>query len=284
MNSLSEKISSDKAVIGLIGMGFIGLSLLEVFGDKGFPLVGFDVSASRVAMLKKAEAYYNFMPVQKMHGWIEKKQFTPSSDPAILDQADVIIISVPTSLDHHRLPDLTSLQSAFKTAASHLKKGQLIVLQSTTYPSTTEKEFLPILEKTGLQVGKDFFLAYVPEISDPGNPKYSFTNVPRIVSGVTPACLNMVELLYKKIGCKIVPCPSPSVAEAAKILQNTYRLVNISLMNEMKIMFDRMGMDIWQVIESAAVKPFGFTPFYPGPGIGGDCIPVVPCYLSWKAQ
>ncbi|MCX6989681.1 MAG: nucleotide sugar dehydrogenase [Chlamydiae bacterium] len=284
MASLSQKIASDQAVIGLIGMGFIGLSLLEVFGDKGFPLVGYDLNTQRVEMLKRAEAYYNFMPVKKLHAWIEKKQFTPSSDPDILNSADVLIISVPTSLDHHRLPDLSSLKGAFTTAASHLKKGQLIILQSTTYPGTTEKEFLPILEARGLKVGKDFFLGYVPEISDPGNPDYSFTNVPRIVSGITPACRDLVEQLYKKIGCKVIPCPSTQVAEAAKILQNTYRLVNISLVNEMKIMFDRMGMDIWEVIEAASTKPFGFTPFYPGPGIGGDCIPVVPFYLSWKAQ
>jgi UDP-N-acetyl-D-glucosamine dehydrogenase len=281
---LEEKIADHTAVIGVIGMGYIGLSLLDVFGKQGFPLVGYDLSQERVEMLKKAECYYNFLPLQDLFSLLKSQRFIPSSDPAILEKADILILSVPTPLDNYQLPNFSHLRQAFQTTATYLKKGGLVVLQSTTYPGTTEEELLPLLEKSGWKVGQDFYLAHAPEISDIGNPQYSFNQVPRLVSGVTASCLKRVTLLYEKIGCHVETCPSTRVAEAAKILQNTYRLVNISLVNEMKIMFERMGIDIWDVIAAAAVKPFGFTPFYPSPGVGGDCIPVVPSYLSWKAR
>ncbi len=284
MSSLKEKISSKRATVGLIGMGYIGLSLLEAFGKAGFSLVGYDCDEKRVDMLKKGISYYNFRPIDFLFSLIKQGKFKPSSDPHLLDSADVLIISVPTSLDHHRLPDLSALKKAFLTVKNCLKKDQLIILQSTTYPGCTGKDLLPVLEASQMQVGKDFFLGHVPEISDPGQLDHLFTDIPRIVSGITPACRQITEALYQAVGCKTFPCPSTEVAEAAKILQNTYRLVNISLINEMKIMFDRMGIDVWEVIEAASQKPFGFTPFYPSPGIGGDCIPVVSSYLSWKAQ
>ncbi len=281
---LNKKITSKQATIGVIGLGYIGLCLLEAFGKKGFSLIGHDHDEKRVEMLNKGEAYYNFLPSSRFFPWIQNGQFTVSTDPSVLEKADIIIVSVSTSLDRHRLPDISSIHHAFETFSKHIQKGQLVVLQSTTYPGTTEKEIIPLLEESGLKVGKDFSLAYVPEISDPGNSDYAFTKVPRIIGGITPTCLEMASALYQSIGCKTVPCSSTQVAEAAKILQNTYRLVNISLINEMKIMFDRMDLDVWEVIEAAATKPFGFEAFYPGPGVGGDCIPVVPAFLSWEAQ
>ena len=277
-SDLLEKIKSHEATVAVVGMGYIGLSLLEAFGSKGFPLIGYDVDKGKVEMVREGKSGYNFLPLDN----IVNKSFIASYDPAILDQADVVIISVSTSLDSRHLPDLSNLKSAFQMVADHLHSGQLIVLQSTTYPGTTE--FLPVLEKTNLRIGKDFFLAYAPEILDPGNPDVVFSEIPKILSGITPECKKRVEALYSEAGCETVLCSSIRIAEAAKILQNTYRLVNISLINEMKIMFDRMDMDIWEVIEAAASKPFGFTPFYPSAGIGGDCIAVVPTYLSLKAQ
>ena len=282
--TLAKKIESHNAVVGVIGLGYVGLSLLEVFGRAGFSLIGFDKSTKKIEQLQKGERFYNFIPMAELVEFQNKNRFECSSDPAILTKADVIIICVSTPLDKQRHPDPSNLQQAFQTIGAHLKKNQLIVLQSTTYPGTTEEELLPLLEKKGMKVGHDFFLSYVPEISDPGNPHYAFSEVPRVISGVTLTCLKMAELLYKKIGCQVVSAPSTRVAEAAKILQNAYRMVNISFVNEMKIMFDRMGMDVWEVIDAAKVKPFGYTAFYPSMGAGGDCIPVVPLYLVSKAK
>lgn len=282
--TLQEKIDSKSAVIGVIGMGYIGLSLLEAFGQAGFPLLGYDSNHKRVAMLKKGESYLNFLDLKSLLPLVGLNRFKPSDKPQVLEEADIIVISVSTSLDCHQVPNLTNLKIAFQTVKEYLKKGQLIVLQSSTYPGTTEEELLPLLEQTGLKAGQDFYLAHVPEVADIGNPNFSFTQVPRIVSGITPQCMEMAKILYEKIGCKTVPCSSTRVAEAAKILQNSFRLVNISFINEAKVMFDTMGIDVWEVITAALSKPFGIMPFYPGPGIGGDCIPIVPFYLSWKAK
>ncbi len=283
-NALRKKIASKEAVIGVIGLGYIGLSLLDVFGKAGFSLVGYDKSKEKVQMLKKKDSYINYLSLDFLFNLLSKKKFTPSADSDILKKADVLVISVPTSLDKHHVPELSNLRAAFQTVISYLKKDQLVVVQSSTYPGTTEDELLPLLKKSQLKVGKDFYLAHVPEIADIGNPSYNFIDVPRMVSGITPTCLKMAELLYESIGATVVPCSCPKVAESAKLLQNTYRLVNISLINEMKIMLDRMGIDIWEVVEAASSKPFGFTPFYPGPGIGGDCIPIDPFYLVWRAK
>ncbi|MFN0065104.1 MAG: nucleotide sugar dehydrogenase [Chlamydiales bacterium] len=280
---LSGKIASQEAVIGVIGLGYIGLQLLDVFGRRGFRLVGYDCDRAKIASLKRGHSMMNFLPLPELFRLQEEGRFRVAANPDILHAADVLFICVPTSLDRHMVPNFSSLRSAFQTVADHLHRDQLVVLQSTTYPGTTEEELLPILEKKG-EVGKDYYLAYVPEISDPGNLEYDFTSIPRIVSGVTPQCLEMVKMLYQKIGCQEFPCRSPRVAEAAKIFTNAYRLINISFVNEMKMMFDHMGMDVWEVIEAASSKPFGFTAFYPGPGAGGDCIPVDPNYLVWKAK
>ncbi len=282
--SLEEKIASHQATIGVIGMGYIGLSLLEVFGSKGFPLVGYDSNTERVDKLNECVCPMNFINIDSLFDHLKAGKFEPSSDPTVLKKADVLVISVPTSLDDHSVPDFSSLRKAFRTVSSLIKKDLLIILQSTTYPGTTVEELLPLLEKSGLTVGEDFFLAYAPEISDPGNLDYRFADVPRLVSGVTERCLNLIDSLYRNIGCEVVHCSGPNVAEAAKIFQNTYRLINISFVNEMKMMFDRMGMDVWEVINAASSKPFGFTPFYPSRGVGGDCIPVDPVYLIWKAK
>lgn len=284
VNELKQKIMNKSAVIGVIGLGYIGLSLLDSFGAAGFSLVGYDYDVERMKTLNKKESYLNFQDMSRLFNLMDQKRFKASSDPKILENADVLIISVPTSIDRYGTPNLSNLRAAFQTVLSHQKKQQLIVLQSSTYPGTTREELLPILTKSHLKVGIDFYLAHAPEIADIGNPQFDFMQVPRIVSGITPACVKMVSLLYQYIGCKIVPCSSTEVAEAAKLLQNSFRLINISFINEMKILFDRMNIDVWEVIEAAASKPFGFMPFYPSPGIGGDCIPIAPLYLVWKAK
>lgn len=282
--SLKDKILSKEAVIGVIGMGNIGLTLLEAFGKAGFSLVGYDTDQNKVEKIKLNNNYLNHDSFKGLFSLIKENRFEPSSQSSILQKADVIVISVPTPLDIHKNPDLTNLRHAFNTVVENLKKGQLIILQSSTYPGTTENELLPLLEKSKLKVGKDFYLVYVPEMFDIGNEKFSFAQIPRIIGGITPSCLQLGELLYEKIGCKVIPCSTPKIGEAAKLLQNTYRFVNISLINEMKVMFDYLNIDIWEVIEAASHKPFGFTPFYPSVGAGGDCIPVSPGYLIWKAR
>lgn len=281
---LEKKILSKQAVVGVIGMGYIGLSLLDAFGQSGYSLVGYDKDKERVEMLKRKESYYNFLELNTLFALLDKKRFIPSADPEVLKKADVIVISVPTSLDQYRIPDLSNLRSAFHILLPFLKANQLIVIQSSTYPGTTEEELVPLIAKSKLKIGKDLFVAHVPEVADPGNHEFAFIQIPRIVSGVTPACRKMAELLYRQVGCKVVPVSSTRVAESAKLLQNAFRLVNISLVNEMKVMFDQMGIDVWEVISAAASKPFGFVPFSPGPGIGGDCIPITPFYLAWKAK
>lgn len=283
-NYLEKKISSKEAVVGVIGMGCIGLSLLNAFGQIGFPLVGYDYNSDMIEALKKRKNHLNFIDMNPLFDLADKKRFVFSDDPDVLKKADVIIICAPTSLDIHRTPDLSNLRVAFQTVAKYLKKDQLIVLQSSTYPGTTEEELLPIIKKSPFKVGEDIFIAYIPEVVDFGNPDYSSTQVPRIVGGITAACRKMGELLYTQIGCEIVSCSSTKVAESAKLLQNAYRLINISFINEMKIFFDQMGIDVWEVIEAASSKPFGFTPFYPGPGIGGECISIMPIYLVWQGK
>lgn len=284
VSELEEKIDASEAVIGVIGLGYIGLSLLDTFGRVGFTLRGFDKDPNRIEDLKNHINPTNYLDLGNLFHLMELEKFQMSTDDTILSDCDILIICVPTSLDEYRIPDLSCLRKAFQTVYKYSRPHQLIVLQSSTYPGSTEEELFPLLENKNLTVGKDYFLAHVPEVADIGNPNYDFADVPRIVSGMTPSCLSMVEKLYLKIGCRVVPCSSPKIAESAKLLQNTYRLINISFINEMKIMFDHMGIDIWEVIKVASSKPFGFVPFYPGPGVGGDCIPIDPFYLLWKAQ
>ena len=283
-STLKEKISSNEAVIGVIGMGYIGLSLLDAFEKFSFPLVGYDTNFQRVEMLKNKNSYISHLTLKGLFSLMEKNLFEPSVNPDILQKADILVISVSSGLDEHQIPNLSHLRQTFELVVNYLKKDQLIILQSSTYPGMTENELLPMLEKKGFKVGKDFYLAYVPEVFDIGNKDFTFTQIPRIMGGITPACLEAAKMLYEKIGCKTVGCSSPKIAESAKLLQNSYRFLNISFINEMKIMFDGMDIDIWEVIQAASTKPFGFTPFYPSPGVGGDCIPVSPAYFIWEAK
>lgn len=284
MKNLENKLKSKTATIGVIGMGYIGLSLLDAFGKAGYSIVGYDYNVEKMKLINRKKSYLNFMDLKNLFKLMDQKKFKAGSDPEILKTADVLVISVPTTLDQHGTPDLSNLHSAFNTAQKFLKKGMLVVLQSSTYPGTTKEELLPVLQNSHFKVGKDFYLAHVPEVADIGNPDFNFYEVPRIVSGITTTCRKMAKTLYEQIGCKVVLASSPQVAEAAKMVQNAFRLVNISFINEMKILFDQMGMDVWEVVDAAASKPFGFMPFYPSPGVGGDCIPIAPFYLVWKAK
>ncbi|MCC5831504.1 MAG: nucleotide sugar dehydrogenase [Chlamydiales bacterium] len=285
MENLLNKIAEKSATIGIIGLGYTGLSLAHDFGSEGFKIIGFDIDASKIETLKNKKSYLPFLPLGHLFHLLEEKHFIPTSNPADLLKADVKIISVPTPLNTERLPDISFLLKAVETAGSYLDEGQLIVIQSTSFPGTTEEEALPLLEKvSGKKVGRDFFLAYVPEREDAGNPNAVLSQIPRICGGITSACRKLVRRLYEQITVRVHACSSTRVAEAAKAFENAYRLINIAFVDEMKVAFDKMGINIWEVIEASSTKPFGYTPFYPGPGIGGECIPVDPVYLAWRAK
>ncbi len=283
-NQLHRKISSRRAHIGIIGMGYVGIPLAKEFLKKGFKVTGFDIDRTKVEKLKRGEIYIKYIGNNFIPEYLAQGTFSATDDFSKFKDMDVIIICVPTPLKKHYDPDLSFVIESTRKIADNLQKGQLIVLESTTYPGTTEKEMLPILSQTGLEVGKDFFLGYSPEREDPGNRKFSTATIPKLVSGVTDRCLTLVDALYSSIVIKTVPVSSPMVAEATKILENIYRAVNIALVNELKLVFEKMNIDIWEVIEAAKTKPFGFQAFYPGPGLGGHCIPIDPFYLTWKAK
>ena len=281
---LLNKIKKKKVLIGIIGLGYVGLPLAREFLRKNFTVIGFDIDEEKVDKLNKGESYIKHIDSDFIKQSVFSDSFKATNDFSKLKEVDVVIICVPTPLGKHYDPDLAFVIDTARTIATHLRKGQLVILESTTYPGTTEEEVLPILSKTGLEVGEDFFLGYSPEREDPGNEEFTTANIPKVVSGVTEKCLTLVETLYRHIVVEVVPVSSPKVAEATKILENTYRAVNIALVNELKIVFEKMGIDIWEVIEAAKTKPFGFQPFYPGPGLGGHCIPIDPFYLTWKAK
>ena len=294
IQDLALRITFKEARVGIIGLGYVGLPLAIHFTQAGFPVTGFDTDKNKVEKINKGESYISHIPSfciaslishnYQQLGTVDKGRFIATTDMGKLKDMDAILICVPTPLNIYREPDLSYIINTTKTIANHLRKGQLIILESTTYPGTTEEEMLPILEGNGLKVGRDFFLAYSPEREDPGNPKFSTRDIPKVVGGVTPNCLELAKILYDQIVVKTIPVSSTRVAEATKLLENIYRAVNIALVNELKMLFDRMGMDVWEVIDAAKSKPFGFTPFYPGPGLGGHCIPIDPFYLSWKAR
>jgi len=284
MNELLRKIQEKQATVGIIGLGYVGLPLLIRFGEAGFPLMGFDVDSAKINALLHGKSYIRHIPIEPVQRFLDAGQLDVTISFEKLREADCIIICVPTPLTDKMEPDLRFIESTTKTIANHLRPGQLVVLESTTYPGTTEELMLPELEKTGLRVGKDFFLAFSPEREDPGNPNYHTGNIPKVVGGVTPPCLECAKALYAHAVTRVVPVSSTRVAELTKLLENIYRSVNIALVNELKVLALRMGIDIWEVIEAASTKPFGFTPFYPGPGLGGHCIPIDPFYLSWKAR
>lgn len=283
MNKLKHKIEEKRATIGILGLGHTGLFLANEFRAKGFPIIGYDIDDKKIQKLKNKENYLPFFVPQALFSGLEEQLFTPTNDPALLQRADCIIISVPTPLDKHHQPDLLPLISAAQTISKVLH-NQLIVVQSTSFPGTTKEVVLPILATSGKKVGEDFFLAHVPEREDAGNANLVLSTVPRLVGGITGRCTQMAQALYESITDKVIPTSSASLAEATKVFENTYRLINIAFVDEMKIAFDRMGLDIWEIIDAASSKPFGFTAFYPGPGIGGECIPVDPLYLAWKGK
>ncbi len=282
--SLLKKIRAKEATVGVVGLGYVGLPLVKAFLKKGFAVTGFDVDRKKVDLLNKGQSYIKHVTTTELRRFLSTRRFTATTDFARLAEMDALLICVPTPLDAHRNPDLSFVLNTTETIAAHLRKGQLVILESTTYPGTTDEEMLPILERGGLKGGKDFFLAFSPERENPGDPVYSAENTPKVVGGLTANCLALADALYSQVVAKTVPVSSTRVAESAKLLENIFRSVNIALVNELKLIFERLDIDVWEVIRAASSKPFGFMPFYPGPGLGGHCIPIDPFYLTWKAR
>jgi UDP-N-acetyl-D-glucosamine dehydrogenase len=281
---LVARIQAKKAVIGVVGLGYVGLPLVREFTRAGMRVMGFDIDGRKVKSLMAGRSYIEHIPSSVVAEMVASKRFEASADFDKLSKPDVIIICVPTPLTKQREPDMSYIEKTTEAISLRLRKGQLVILESTTYPGTTKEVMLPILEKSGLKAGKDFYLAFSPEREDPGRKDYSTKTIPKVVGGLDPRSLAAAVAAYQTAIDRVVPVSSCEAAEAAKILENTYRCVNIALVNELKVLFDRMGIDVWEVIHAASTKPFGFTPFYPGPGLGGHCIPIDPFYLSWKAR
>jgi len=281
--AILELIRMKEARIGVIGLGYVGLPLVLEFCKAGFPVTGFDIDESKVALLNQGRSYIKHIDSSALTKVFENG-FRATTDFSLLREMDCILICVPTPLNKNREPDMTYVFNSGSGIASSLRIGQLVVLESTTYPGTTEVDLRAILEKSGLRTGEDFYLAFSPEREDPNNRNFSVRNIPKVVGGCTPKCLEAAKALYSCIVERTVPVSSPRVAEAAKLLENIYRSVNIALVNELKVLFDRMEIDVWEVIAAASTKPFGFQAFYPGPGLGGHCIPIDPFYLTWKAR
>ena len=277
-------IQQRTATIGVIGLGYVGLPLVELFATKGFPVLGLDIDPVKVGRLQSGQSYIGHIASERVAALRDSGRFEATTDFSRLADADAILICVPTPLGTHREPDLAAVVATGRTIGEHLRRGQLVVLESTTYPGTTRDVLRPELEAGGLFAGLDFFLAYSPEREDPGNPRYSAATIPKVVGGWDEISLELARSLYIAAVPQVVPVSSCEVAEACKILENTYRAVNIALVNELKLVFERMGIDVWEVIDAAKTKPFGFQAFYPGPGLGGHCIPIDPFYLTWVAR
>jgi UDP-N-acetyl-D-glucosamine dehydrogenase len=284
MTDLGKRIASGEAVVGVLGLGYVGLPLLRAFWDGGFPVLGFDVDPAKIKSLEAGESYLKHLGNALVSDMKGSPRFQVTADPKRLKEADALILCVPTPLDKQLQPDLSFVMDTTRTVAASLRPGQIVVLESTTYPGTTRGDMLPVLEATGLKSGKDFFLAYSPEREDPGRKDFSTQSIPKLVGGTDPMSGELALALYKRAIKAVIPVSSAEVAEAAKLLENIYRAVNIALVNEMKVVLDAMGIDVWEVIAAAATKPFGFQAFYPGPGLGGHCIPIDPFYLTWKAR
>jgi UDP-N-acetyl-D-glucosamine dehydrogenase len=281
---LIEKIKSKTAHIGIIGLGYVGLPLVIRYCEEGFRVTGFDIDKKKVEKLNRGESYIGHIPSEKIKILRDRKIFKATTDYSKLKDIDCIIICVPTPLKKNKEPDLSYVKNTSDEVAKYLRKGQLISLESTTYPGTTREILLPKFESKKLKVGRDFFLVFSPEREDPGNPEFNTKNIPKVVGGITQECTRAGKALYEQTVDRIITVSSPEVAEFTKLLENIFRGVNIALVNEMKMLADKMGIDIWEVIEASSTKPFGFMPFYPGPGLGGHCIPIDPFYLSWKAK
>jgi len=284
MEQFLKKIEDRAACVAVIGLGYVGLPLAVEFAKAGFRVIGIDVDAVRVGRLKRGESYIKDIPSEDLQKIIADGRFVATTALSFLAEADACCICVPTPLGKTKDPDVSFILQAARAVKSSLRRGQLIVLESTTYPGTTRELVLPMLEEDGLKVGVDFGLAFSPERIDPGNPTYGLKNTPRVVGGITPACTQMAVALYSQIVARVMPVSSVEAAEMTKLLENTFRIVNIGLVNEIAIMCDRLGINVWEVVEAASTKPYGFIPFYPGPGLGGHCIPVDPHYLSWKLR
>lgn len=281
---LEEKINKKQAQICIIGLGYVGLPLAVAFGKKGYSVVGLDNSKSRVNRLKKGENYIVDVDSKEILSLIKKNIFSPTTDEKVIKQSDVVIICVPTPLRKVKIPDISYVVAASKTIGKYLRSGQLVILESTSYPTTTREVVLPILKKTGLKEEKDFFLCFSPERVNPGDKKFPLTKIPKVVGGLSSKSNKLAKSFYSKIINQIVTVSSPEVAESSKLLENTFRLVNIALVNEFAMVAEKLGINMWEVVEAAKTKPFGFMAFYPGPGIGGHCIPADPLYLSWKSK
>ncbi len=285
MNSgLIEKINSKQAVIGVVGLGYVGLPLLLCFAEKGFKCVGLDIDARKTDSLSSGKSYIRHIPTDRVSKAIASGLLSATTDFAKAANCDAILIAVPTPLNKNREPDMTYIVATCENLVSSVRKGQLIVLESTTYPGTTEEVMVPILERSGLKVDKDFYVAFSPEREDPSRTDYTTATIPKVVGSTSPDGLAMAEAVYGQIVVRTVPVSSAKAAEAVKLVENIFRSVNIALVNELKMTFMKMGIDVWEVIDAAKTKPFGFMPFYPGPGLGGHCIPIDPFYLTWKAR
>src|ERR1700691_5948477 len=283
-DKLHRRIQTREARIGVVGLGYVGLPLVRAIVKSGFSVVGLDIDPKKVEMLNDGRSYIHHIPSAMIAELVEAKRFHATADFVDIEAVDAVLICVPTPLTRQREPDLTYVVGTTEAVAPYLRPGQLIVLESTTYPGTTRDVMKPILEKGGLKSGIDFFLAYSPEREDPGNAEYDAARIPKVVGGDGPAALSLTRALYDQFVAGTVPVSSAETAEAVKLTENIFRAVNIALVNELKLVFEAMGIDVWEVIEAAKTKPFGYMPFYPGPGLGGHCIPIDPFYLTWKAR
>ena len=291
MDTLIERFESRRGTVGIIGLGYVGLPLAATFAEGGFAVVGFDIDGTKINELQAGRSYIRHVSAARLQPLLRSQApeagggaFFPTKDYSLLTDCDAILICVPTPLTENREPDLSFVTDTAAAIARYLRRDQLVVLESTTYPGTTDEVVRPLLEAGGLKAGQDFHLAFSPEREDPNNSQFNTRTIPKLIGGYTPRCSTVAATLYGAILERVVPVSSARVAEAAKLLENIYRSVNIALVNELKVLFDRMGIDVWEVIDAAATKPFGFTPFYPGPGLGGHCIPIDPFYLTWKAR
>lgn len=282
--TLLDKLTSRRAVIGIIGLGYVGLPLALRCLEAGYPVLGLDIDPLKIEALRAGRSYIKHIAAAPIQAALHSGRFTPSTDFSLARDADALILCVPTPLDAHREPDLSYVLASLEEILPHLRPGQVISLESTTYPGTTEDELLPRIERAGLTVGRDVFLVYSPEREDPGNPNFQTRSIPKICGGCTPACLEIGQALYGQVIDQVVPVSSTRTAEAVKLMENIFRSVNIALVNELKVAFMKMDIDVFEVIRAASTKPFGFMPFYPGPGLGGHCIPIDPFYLTWKAR
>jgi UDP-N-acetyl-D-glucosamine dehydrogenase len=281
---LQHKILEKRARVGIVGLGYVGLPLAVEFAKAGFSVTGIDISQEKTKKVNAGDSYVGDIPSATLKPLVETGKLRATTDFSAVLELDTINICVPTPLRKTKDPDMSFIVSSCQEIARHFHAGQLVILESTTYPGTTDEVVLPILSKSGLEVGRDFFLCFSPERVDPGNPKFQTVNIPKVVGGCTPVCTEMGSLLYAQALEQVVAVSSTQVAEMVKLLENTFRMINIGLANEIALMCDRMGINVWEVIDAAATKPFGFMPFYPGPGLGGHCIPIDPFYLSWKTK